>query len=260
MKRVTNLGLWWEWKNSIWMIFLVTPFTLPISYFYPGICMYQKKWIYVGFIYYVLLNGGSYTVWVLDSPIEDVTVIPVIFMVFIYINGVVRLSMVRKDYLLYVSEYVDHDEKQRLVEKENKRKKMRDMNRQARQNSNILSRTDMYKRQSANSKFVIPENEKNKSAQVLNINTSSVNELKRLPKMNRFLAEKIIHTRDHIQSFSSFHELIKETEIQKHVLEEASDYIAFTDEEIDTLKMQLKTKQLRIKRQKKELRGRHIDY
>src|SRR5690625_8002006 len=107
MKRVTNLGLRWEWKHSIWMIFLVTPFTLPISFFYVGIRMYRRKWVLIGLLYLLLLSGVIYAVWVMDNRIEDVTVFSVPFLIIRFIDGVYSLFLVGIVFFTFLLDIID---------------------------------------------------------------------------------------------------------------------------------------------------------
>jgi len=259
MKRVTNLGLRWEWKHSIWMIFLVTPFTLPICYFYVGIRMYREKWVLIGLLYLLLLSGVIYAVWVMDNRIEDVTVFSVPFVIITFVNGIYRLSVARKDYLLFLVEHMDSEGRKRLEAAEQQRREKKKRQRNVRQ-SNVLTRTEIYKRQSAKTKFALTEKEKNKRYQVINMNKANVKEIAILPAIGHILAEKIIHARNETGSFTSFEQLVHETEIKAHVFRKAKDYMAFTDEAIKPLRKQIAEKKTRKNRQEKGLPGRHIDF
>src|SRR5699024_4686888 len=207
----------------------------------------------------LLLSGVIYAVWVMDNRIEDVTVFSVPFVIITFMNGIYRLSVARKDFLLFLVEHIDSEERKRLeaAEQQRREKKMRQRN--VRQ-SNVLTRTEIYKRQSAKTKFALTEKEKNKSHQVINMNKASVNEIARLPAIGLILAEKIIHSRKETGSFASFEQLVHEAGIKAHVFKEAKDYMAFTDEAIKPLRKQIVEKRIRKNRQEKGLPGRHIDF
>lgn len=259
MKRVTGLGIKWEWMHSGWMIFLFTPFTLPISYFYVGIRMHQIRWVFTGFVYVFLLHGLTYFLWKWENRAEDAVVILVIGMVLIYLNGIGRGSLVRKDYLPFLAEHMDPDKRRELEEKEEKRLHTDYLNKVAQQ-SNVITKTQAFKRQSAKVKFTVTEQEKNRRVKVININKANMTEIKHLPTVGYLLASKIVQTREDVGSFASFQELAYKTGIQAHLITEAKDYMAFTDEDVKPLQVKLAKKKQKQLRKEKNIPGRSVDF
>lgn len=257
MKRYTGLGLKWEWLHSLWLLFVVTPVTLPISYFYVGVRMQQKKWIYIGFIYFILLCGVIYSVWKYATTDNDVTVFSVIFVVLLYFNGIGRAIIVRKDYLIYLAENMDPEKRRILEEKESVRRETVAQRRS--QPTNILSRNEAYKRQSSKTKYVEDEKSTNKRVVVINMNKASEREISSLPSIGKIVAKQIVLSREKLNEYTSFEHLVKSIGIQEHLIEEARSYMAFSDEDLPRLQKELEAKLARRAREERGTPGRSID-
>lgn len=252
MGRITTLGTGWEWRHSLWMVFLLLPFTVPLSYFYVGIRMQNRRWIALGFIYFLAIDVVIYLLDVFVEIEDLIIIIAVPSIVGGYFNGIYTGKTLRKSYLLFLAENMDPEKRHRLEERE--------QHIQQYKHSNVLTRTEIKKHQSAQTQFAITEKAKNKNIKVINMNKSTVSDIAQLPQIGGLLAQKIVQVRGKIERFTSFEHLVKETGIQAHILETAREYMAYQDEEIGLLQEQLEKKQQRLHRQNKNIPGRSVEY
>lgn len=250
MEKEVSLGIRWEWMHSLWMVFLFTPYTLPISYFYVGIRMHRRKWIVNGYFYLISLGGVMYVIRLYGDVYEEILFgIPLV--IYVFLNGLFRSGNARREYLLYLAEHMDPDKKRELVERE--------LQRQGSPNSNVLTKTQMFKRQSAKTKFVMTESERNNTAEVINMNKATAKEIAYLPAVGSLLADKIIYSREISGPFASFDELITETGIKARIMNEAKRYMAFADNDITSLQKELAAYKQREIREKSGIPGRNVD-
>src|SRR5699024_1720561 len=92
--------------------------------------------------------------------------------------------------------------KKALMHKEEKRVKAR-QEQSRRYPSNVKTRNDIFKYQSAHTKFVQTEGEKLRQPRVINVNNASFKELKVLPGMDAFLVKHMMTHRNNKMSFKS---------------------------------------------------------
>lgn len=259
MKRVTALGLKWEWMHSFWMPFIFIPFAMPISYFYVGLRMHQIKWFLFGYAYFLVINGGTYILLRQETLSEDTIVFIVIAMVITFGNGFFHAFEMRKVYLSFLTENMNKHIKQVLVDKEQER--LRLLTEKERQYpTNVLTRNEIYKLQSSKTKFAKTEKEKLRKPTVININKATYEEIKVLTFMDSFLANKIIQQRKTNEPYKSFNHLAHETGIQSHFLIQAKEYITFSDDDIKTAQEKLEAKQQAESNNKSSLSGRYVDF
>jgi len=260
MRSVTPLGWKWEWRYSLWMILAITPFTLPICYFYVGTRIMKTKWIFIGFIYYFINPVTIYIFWKHVTS-EDLIVFAVPAVTLSYLNGVGRLKFLREDYLWARYEAMDEDTRVTLSVKEQQRLDAIRQRTLARyQEKYRLSRTEIKKRQSQKTSLVRTEKELNKPITVLNVNQSNVDELERIPGIGNIIAQKIVNKKHEVTEYRSFDHLVKTTGIKSQGFLQAKDYLAFKEEDISPMQAQLQLKHTQESRMLQGTPGRPVDY
>lgn len=254
---ITPFGNAWEWRHSLWLVWLLFPFgfLVPISFIYISIRGRKLKWLITGVIYSLLYGLVIFTDVQFDSesPLQDV-IAAVILLGWIVAWGLAFSA--RREYLQILA-------KRRLgTEGFNQ---FIEATREQILNSTITTPTRPMKRS---------ENEKQKTEEtdslapkIVQINKATKEELQALPGIDSLLATRIIETRDEVGAFRSYSNLVEQLKIQPHVLAKAQRYLTYTDSEYKrTLdrqaesNMQPSQDSTKSKNSGKRRRGRIVDY
>lgn len=255
MNSITPLGLKWELKQSFWMLFLLIPLTAPIGYLYIGVRAKQLKWIILGLIYFIIINGLSIVLWQisLDDSMSGL-IVPAILIC--WLNALFSGLKVRVYYLTYLVESMNPNKRERLITAEKDRQKEKLRIKKEKNSPKMLSQTEIIEKQSERVKFIAKRKRQNEELKIININSASVNEISRLPGIGMILARKIVSVREQGNQFESWEHLIKVTKIQTEIIEEAYEFIAFSDDEVKEMKVKYERQQSR----NNKTFGRKVDY
>lgn len=257
MRAITPLGWGWEMRHSLWMIFILTPYTLPISYFYVGIRIMSPRWIFIGFVYLFLVDGLIYVHWRYMTGDGDLVVFTVIFIILTYLNGVQNIRHPRRDYLFKLYDVMEPTKRDALIQVRRKRKQAKQ---EYARSQKKLTRTEIKKRQSKQTAFVRTERELNAPLKVVNVNQANVEELARIPGVGHILAEKILAKREAGIEFTSFEQLVENTGIRAHRFLKAKEYLACTDGSMSKMQAKLEAKLRKQAWEQENPSGRSIDF
>ena len=120
MGSITNKSATWEFLNSLWILFSFAFFSL-IGFYYIGIRVKKKMWMFFGFIYFFLLLIIS------SAPeLKNEGAVAALY----YISGIVLSFYLRKDYLIRLEtikgnnvSYIENETLQKQFKKKSSPKK-----------------------------------------------------------------------------------------------------------------------------------------
>lgn len=225
MNSITPFGKKWEWRHSLWLIWLLFPFGFLsyISMFYIGVRARKMKWIIAGFIYLLIVVQAFIVMEVFpeEHVIYDLSLG---LLIFGWISNCVHAFLARIEYLTFLARQIAPD-------------KMNKLHGKSRYNDNIASHQKVIgKQKPAPSKHTMKRKNTNKKPRkqptLININTASESKLKQLPSVGPFLAKEIIIVREKVFTFTSYTHLVTALNVKPHVLAKAKPYIVFSDQEL----------------------------
>lgn len=229
--RITPFGRAWEWRHSIWLIWLLFPFGFlaPISFLYISIRGKKIKWLFVA-----LGLGCAIAIFALiDSRYEVEDFMYDMGTLIILLSWIVAWGFAlgaRREYLQIIAK--------RRIGEVAFNQFLEEMREQA-----------LY--------LVIPEAERpmkleeeeyedietTEPPQPIQINKATADELRTLPAIDSLLANNIVEVRKEVGQFKSYSHLVEQLNIQPHLLAEAQTYIAYTDAELKRLTGEVDQKQ-----------------
>ena len=224
MKPITNKGLFWELRNSIWTLWTFFPFGFfnYISFFYIAARLKDKKL----FIYGILYAIPFINIMVMDSSknsstlYEDLSYLTIFI---VWIISIFHVMKVRRHYLLLKVDTVSYADQ--LAEE----------NRQLQQKLQSLTNTS----DTPKTTTVIPKTPINKVeptsntiAEPIDLNVATETELAKITEIGPLLAGKIIIERQQIGRFTSYDHFTQVMDFKPHIAHKLKKHVTVIANEI----------------------------
>lgn len=278
--QVTPLGKSWEWRNSIWLIWLLFPFGFAtfISFLYIGIRARRTRWIVSSMIYFAITLVYFY---ISDNyDIEHIAFETIMVIVLTaWITAWIQAFRARREYLrIRVAQMMVEqellDEQIAAYERvySTKLPKASHPLKSNQTNESKQEKTLGHLGTSVDDKTA-PSTEVSEPSKptTLNINRATEQQIQRLPSMDLMSATEIVRTRESKGPFTSYSHLIQTLNVQPHVFLKAKPFMVFSDDDLsDSQNMSEDTRDYTTQQQgktetgkaqnKKRKRGRIVDY
>jgi DNA uptake protein ComE-like DNA-binding protein len=225
MASITTKGKAWEFRHSLWMLWVFLTFGVLnyVSFFYASYKVKQKKWFIAGIIYsipFILMMITADTA-LSEHWISDVSTMSYLIG---WISSVVHVFKIRPEYLLRLEAKLSSGYKEKEIE--NLKKTI------AREYSTTSKTNIQHKLKTASKDQVIrelqPEINKNKA---VNINHATEEELAMVPGIGVLFAKKVISIREQENGFKSFDHFVEVLEVKPHLAEKIKPYLLFPEKE-----------------------------
>lgn len=228
-KSITDKGNVWEFSKIWWLIFLSFFFLGWISFLFIGIKTKTKKWIIEGIVYCLILHTS-----VAFSDIEPVSSFFAILMMFGWFVSIVRIFIVRKEYLLrrVASDNLNKtadEELKRKIETEYANKSLLNLNDNAQIKPIDTQKTTVFdSKASLEATNIASTTSENTAAQntnasdnvlaMLDINSCDESSLSSLPGISVAMAKKAISHREEIGGFNNMDDFFNYLELKPHII------------------------------------------
>lgn len=256
IKPITPLGIKWELKNSLWILCLFIPITIPISYIFIGVKCENKKWLKSAASYLIVTHALSIILWNVRFN-HHLSGLMIYALILIWINALRDGFQQREYYLMHLYGTMDSDEREKLEVAEIKRKAKKEQEEAKEKAPQIMPSKVIFDKQSEKAHFIAKRAREQKEPTIINVNEASIDEFSSIPGIDGILARKIVMVRRQGNVYASSEDLLEKTKIKRRILSDAEQYFAFSEEEVE--QMNLKQEELRKKMNKQQV-GREVDF
>lgn len=218
---ITRMGKFWEWRHSVWLVWLLFPFgfTAFISFLIIGVKMKNLKWLLSGFVYMaaVIQVFVIQEIFPVDSMVYDFSIGIILIG---WIIACVHAFSARRVYLKRLEKMVNE---YRSGTAEQKRVHAGTVPLPA---SGNLSHVPKKKASGESRRETSPS----VPGKPVDMNAAGREEIAAIPSIGNILAGKIIDIRERHGHFESFSHFVSLTEIQPHVLAKAKPWMVFPED------------------------------
>ncbi|MEK5325541.1 ComEA family DNA-binding protein [Aeribacillus sp. FSL M8-0254] len=219
MRSITEKGIGWELRNSIWMLWVFFPFAFfnYISFFYAAFRVRQRKWFFAGLIYTL-----PFIIFLIAEEGHFLFDIAVALALISWVSSIFHVFRIRPEYLLRL------ESQQKVQEKNLKQLK------EAIAKEHILESNDEQQVISPKEEFINPmqpsiENES--VSKRIDVNHASADEIAKVPGVGLIFAKKILAERERVGFFQNFEHFIQVLGIKPHVAEKMRPYLQFNTDD-----------------------------
>lgn len=196
----TNKGVKWELFQSIWVLFVFTPFGFLnwVSFFYIFARAKQKKWLIAGWIYFAIF---LFTILSNGTPLFNAAMV---LLIIGWGVSIVHALKVRPEFLIRLESI----QQLKRAEIDQVRKSLKNEYPET-----AAARTSQTDKQ---------------SERKIDINQASVEDIASIPQLGIILAKKAVAMREEIGGFSSIDHFGEQLGLKPHVLLKVEPYLSFS--------------------------------
>lgn len=259
---ITPFGRFWEWRHSIWLIWILFPFGFlaPISFFYISIRGRKLKWLIMSLVFGFFV-AIYYTVDTFFGDNDTAVGAATLIMLIGWIGALALGFTARREYLQILARRRLGEDGFILFLESTREEAI----------FSTLPEPEKPMIQGNEEQVEVKEEKELPSPKPLQINKAKASELRALPGIDSILATSIVETRKKVKRFRSFNHLVEEMKVQPHVLAQAQAYLTYTDSEYKRLLEKQKAKSDQVSQEvankgkqeeksEERNRGRIVDY